>query len=192
MEAALCFTRDQGWHLVPAPALLAAFDRPEKQTRRRRVMRTLSDAQDQFAYHPATPETAPKHAAVRDLFRDLLPALWEAIPDGPEKTLAIRKLQEAQMYANLAIALTAPADTGETRSVARQLPDKLVEHLGSGGTIDKPTPPEKPNLSGVPDRPPPVTATTCACGETQMSSNEPVYVEGHKRHRRKPDVCGPV
>lgn len=86
-------------------------------------MRSLEEAQDQFAYHPATPESAPKHAAVRDIFRDVLPQLWDAVPDGPEKTLAIRKLQESQMYCNLAIALTSPADTGETRSVARELPN---------------------------------------------------------------------
>lgn len=85
-------------------------------------MRSLDEAQNQFAYHPATEVTASQHAAVRDLFRDLLPALWEAVPDGPEKTLVLRKLQEAQMYANLAIALTAEADTGETRGVARTLP----------------------------------------------------------------------
>lgn len=85
-------------------------------------MRTLTDAQNQFAYHPATAETAPRHAAVRDLFRDTLDKLWDAVPDGPEKTLAIRALQESQMYANLAIALTAPADTSETRGVARALP----------------------------------------------------------------------
>lgn len=85
-------------------------------------MRTLDEAQNQFAYHPATDVTAPKHAAVRDLFGELLPKLWDAVPDGAEKTLAIRKLQEAQMYANLAIALTSEADTGETRATARVLP----------------------------------------------------------------------
>lgn len=85
-------------------------------------MRSLDEAQNQFAYHPATPETAPKHAAVRDLFGDTLVKLWEVVPDGPEKTLAVRKLQEAQMFANLAIALTSEADTSETRSVARELP----------------------------------------------------------------------
>lgn len=85
-------------------------------------MRSLEDAQLQFAYHPATEDTAPRHAAVRDLFGDTLIKLWDAVPDGPEKTLAVRKLQEAQMYANLAIALTAPADTSATRSVARALP----------------------------------------------------------------------
>jgi hypothetical protein len=85
-------------------------------------MRTLEEAQGQFAYHPATDDTAPRHAAVRDLFREMVDKLWEQVPDGPEKTLVFRKLQEAQMYANLAIALTAPADTGETRSTARVLP----------------------------------------------------------------------
>lgn len=85
-------------------------------------MRSLDEAFDQFAYHPATDVTAPKHAKVRDLFGALLPELWDSVPDGPEKTLAIRKLQEAQMFANLAIALTGEADTGATRSVARKLP----------------------------------------------------------------------
>jgi hypothetical protein len=85
-------------------------------------MRSLEEAQDQFAYHPATPDTGPRHADVRDLFGAFLPHLWAKVPDVPEKTLAIRKLQEAQMYANLAIALTAPADTSPTRRTARVLP----------------------------------------------------------------------
>lgn len=85
-------------------------------------MRTLDEARNQFAYHPATEDTAPRHAAVRDLFRSTLDQLWAVVPDGPEKTLAIRALQESQMYANLAIALTAPADEGSTRGTARVLP----------------------------------------------------------------------
>ena len=84
-------------------------------------MRTLEEALDQFAYHPATAVTAPKHAAVRRIAADTIAALWEVLPDGPEKTLAIRKLQEAAMYANLAIALTAGADL-VTPEIARVLP----------------------------------------------------------------------
>lgn len=92
------------------------------------AMRTLEEARDQFAYHPATDVTAPQHAAVRDLFAETVERLWSAVPDGPEKTLAIRALQTAQMYANLAIALQAPADTSSTRSVARKLaPEDMVE-----------------------------------------------------------------
>ncbi len=85
-------------------------------------MRSLDDALDQFAYHPATPDTAPRHSALRDAYARFVEELWPLIPGGPEKTLAIRKVQESQMYGNLAIALTAPADLGPTRSVARELP----------------------------------------------------------------------
>ena len=85
-------------------------------------MRSIEDVLDQFAYHPATPETAPKHAQIRDLFGSLAVDMWDVLPAGAEKTLVLRKLQEAQMYANLAVALTAPADLSETRSVARVLP----------------------------------------------------------------------
>jgi hypothetical protein len=85
-------------------------------------MRTLDDAVDQFVYHPATPETAQQHARARDLYLDLLVELWDVVPDGPEKTLAIRDLQRSMMMVNLAIAMQAPADTSSTRSVARVLP----------------------------------------------------------------------
>jgi hypothetical protein len=86
-------------------------------------MRTLDEALNQFAFHPGTSETAPKHAAVRDLFKRTLELLWPELPDGPEKTLAIRALQQSLMLSNLAIALTAPADTSETRATARVLPE---------------------------------------------------------------------
>lgn len=85
-------------------------------------MRTLEEAQDYFAYHPATPDTAPRHAAVRDLFAEVVERIWPLVPDGPDKTLVIRALWESQALANLAIARTAPVDTSPTRSVARVLP----------------------------------------------------------------------
>jgi hypothetical protein len=88
-------------------------------------MRTLEDALNYFAYHPATPGpdgTGVRHAAVRDLFTEFLTRLWPLIPDGPDKTVTVRTLWETQTLANLAIALTAPADTSATRLVARVLP----------------------------------------------------------------------
>lgn len=84
-------------------------------------MRNLNDALNQFAYHPATPETAPKFGQLRDEAQKFIEWTWPLIPDGPEKTLAYRALQQFQMYANLAIALTAPADL-TNQSVARVLP----------------------------------------------------------------------
>lgn len=93
-------------------------------------MRTLDDARDLFAYHPATPGpdgTGVRHAAVRDLFLDVLDQLWELVPDGPDKTVMIRELWATQTIANLAIARTAPADYSPTRSVARVLPADVLD-----------------------------------------------------------------
>jgi hypothetical protein len=86
-------------------------------------MRSLDDALDQFAFHPATEDTAPRHDAIRVAFVGFLEELWPLVPDGPEKTLALRRLQEAQMFANLAVALTAPSvepgtDRGRRTSLA--------------------------------------------------------------------------
>jgi hypothetical protein len=93
-------------------------------------MRTREEAVQQFVYHPATAQSALQHSKVRDHFVATVHILWGLIPDGPEKTLTMRKLQEAAMYANLAIALGAPADVSETRSVARVLPSTQVDTFG--------------------------------------------------------------
>lgn len=85
-------------------------------------MRTLDEALGQFAYHPATEDTAPRHDAIRTAFLRFVEDVWPLIPDGPEKTLAVRRLQQAQMYANLAVALTAPAVAPGTVLFVREVP----------------------------------------------------------------------
>lgn len=85
-------------------------------------MRTLDDALNQFAYHPATNDTAPKFATLRDKTAAFVKDVWDLIPDGPEKTLALRGLQAFQMNANLAIALSSPADL-TNQAIARVLPE---------------------------------------------------------------------
>lgn len=90
-------------------------------------MRTLDDALEQFAYHPATGDTAAQHSALRDVLSSALEDIWTIVPDGPEKTLAIRGLQTAGFWGNLAIAMQAPADTSATRAIARVLPVTAVE-----------------------------------------------------------------
>lgn len=84
-------------------------------------MRTLEDALNQFAYHPATPGVAATFARLRDITMETARESWELIPDGPEKTLAMRGLQQFLMHANLAVAMTTPADLA-TPHVARVLP----------------------------------------------------------------------
>src|SRR5205085_5415470 len=51
-----------------------------------RAMRSLEDVLDQFAYHPATEDTAPRHDAIRSAFLAFAEQLWPLVPDGPEKT----------------------------------------------------------------------------------------------------------
>lgn len=63
------------------------------------------DLESIFSHHPPSDNSvAELHADVRLECKHLAYSFKEALPDSPEKTLAIRKLQEAMMYANSAIA----------------------------------------------------------------------------------------
>lgn len=57
-----------------------------------------------LSYHAPTPETLPKHQAVNDAFQRLLNDLWDHIPEGPGKTVAIRAIGRARMECNSTIA----------------------------------------------------------------------------------------
>jgi len=57
-----------------------------------------------FKFHPATAVTGPMHDDVRVHFRDLAKRLLNTLPAGPDRTLALRKLQEAMMLSNACIA----------------------------------------------------------------------------------------
>lgn len=57
-----------------------------------------------FGYHPATPQTGPMHDEVRARFKELAHWLTHFTPAGREQLLMLTALQEAQMWANAAIA----------------------------------------------------------------------------------------
>ncbi len=61
--------------------------------------------EDIFTYHAPTTAKVKQHESVRDLLKKVAHSFREDLPDSPEKTLAIRRLQEAMMYANAAIAI---------------------------------------------------------------------------------------
>jgi hypothetical protein len=71
--------------------------------------RPLSDEEiikDLFTYHaPQNKETVMKYEVVRDAAKHLALQIWKACPYGADRTAAIRKLREAVMTANAAIAL---------------------------------------------------------------------------------------
>lgn len=57
-----------------------------------------------FTYHPPQPEQIEIYENMRDEGKSLALFIYENCPGGPERTLAIRKIEEAVMWANAAIA----------------------------------------------------------------------------------------
>lgn len=59
-----------------------------------------------FAYHPPVGEgIASAHEHVRELFGDLAAELNDLLPEGPDKTVALRAVREAMYHANACIAV---------------------------------------------------------------------------------------
>lgn len=57
-----------------------------------------------FGYHKATEQTGPMHDDVRAHCSELAHWLINNVPPGREQSLALTALQEAQMWANAAVA----------------------------------------------------------------------------------------
>ena len=57
-----------------------------------------------FTYHPPTPESIPKFAHVRANGLAMALAVVKSCPPCPERDVAIRKIEEAVMWANAGIA----------------------------------------------------------------------------------------
>lgn len=127
-------------------------------------MRSLDEVLDALAYHPATPETAPLFDAARQTVSVCAASLWNIVPDGPDKTLAMRKLQEALFYSSFAIAMTSPADR-EHAAVARVLPPTLVRCSCGEVELGPDLSLEAPRLNGK-------VHTTVSCG-TDMRGKVP-------------------
>jgi hypothetical protein len=58
-----------------------------------------------FSYHPAKGDQGQRYDSNRTACLLAAQVIDQNCPDSPEKTLAIRKLQEAMFYANAAIAI---------------------------------------------------------------------------------------
>lgn len=57
-----------------------------------------------FKYHPPSKEQVPKYELIRDKARDLVELFNGQCPENGEKSIAIRKVEEAVMWANASIA----------------------------------------------------------------------------------------
>jgi len=67
-------------------------------------LRTLDGALSYLSCHEPTPDTLPRHLFVNTTFRVLMEGLWNHLPDGPGKTVAIRAIGRARMECNSCIA----------------------------------------------------------------------------------------
>ncbi len=65
---------------------------------------TRDNVRECFTYHKPDDVRAAKHESVNTQTAALAELYMDVCPESPEATLAVRKLQEARMWANAAIA----------------------------------------------------------------------------------------
>ena len=66
-------------------------------------MPELYDGQNPFIYHAPSGDQVRRIENIRSVMTDAFNAVKFNVPDSAERTLAIRKLEEASMWANKAI-----------------------------------------------------------------------------------------
>jgi len=65
---------------------------------------SVSDLENWFEYHTPTPEQLPMYQAIRDAGKVLAKTILDNTASSADQTAAIRKVREACMTANQAIA----------------------------------------------------------------------------------------
>ncbi len=68
-------------------------------------MFTEEDIDRLFTYHAPKGDQVERYAKIRDAFRQVAHLVLHSTPTSPEQTIAIRKLMDANMAANLSIAV---------------------------------------------------------------------------------------
>ena len=67
------------------------------------MFHTLDEAIATFAYHKPNAEQVDRISAVREAHKTLVCAIWGIVPNGPDRTVAVRKIHESMMTCNKAI-----------------------------------------------------------------------------------------
>jgi len=82
-----------------------------------------------FAFHPAdTPEKVAAFEVSRQAFGELLDTLLDVLPEGPDKTTAVRSLHAASMQAHSCLAINGgprPGSFGVSDRLAEFRPNPL-------------------------------------------------------------------
>lgn len=92
-----------------APGLDQGFDfRTPRKSRYDECSRPMTSEEivaAQFKYHPPTEITLPKYAAINQAAKNFAEVVLANCPSGSDRADAIRKIREARMVANAAVAL---------------------------------------------------------------------------------------
>jgi hypothetical protein len=67
------------------------------------MFHTVEEAIATFDYHKPSDEQVDRISQVRLASKLMVRCLWQNCPNGPDRTVAIRKIHEAMMTANKAI-----------------------------------------------------------------------------------------
>lgn len=67
-------------------------------------LRTKEGATDFLNYHAPDADAVKAYAIINVGFQDLISKIWDALPGGPGKTVAVRSLNRARMDCNSCIA----------------------------------------------------------------------------------------
>jgi hypothetical protein len=88
-----------------AETVEALADRQERMYQGKKVGSvTREDLANWFSYHPPTPTQATKYEVLREEFHELAKTVVDLTPACADQTVAIRKLRDALMAANLCLA----------------------------------------------------------------------------------------
>lgn len=68
------------------------------------------EIRNRFGYHKGTEVTIPQHEQIREAYIAFATFLDTALPDGRAKSTCMTWVQQSSMWANFAIAETAPLE----------------------------------------------------------------------------------
>ena len=81
-----------------------AVTAPQPEANPQPDLRTLEGALQFINYHSPDDKARAAHEIVNKNFQTLVANVWQNVPAGPGKTVWLRKMNEARMAANAAIA----------------------------------------------------------------------------------------
>lgn len=96
---------------------------------------TTVDLDNLFNYHAPTDDQIPKYNAIREAGRMLASVILKQTPASADQTAAIRKVREAVMTANAAIACEVPTHVPRTYSALCPSCRGKVDTAGPGEMV---------------------------------------------------------